>query len=95
MKYIMGTTTRVNRVETSKPKISDQARPEKIGSMMIGTAPGIAALAVSKIGRRRTTRLSMIASNSERPRESDRWMKSTKMIESRVTIPASVPSIFD
>ena len=48
----------------------------------------MAALAVSRIGRRRTTRLSMIASNSDRPPASDRWMKSTRMIESRVTMPA-------
>jgi hypothetical protein len=63
--------------------------------MMIGTAPSIAALAVSRIGRRRTTRLSMMASNSDRPRDRDRWMKSTRMIESRVTIPerAIIPII--
>ena len=30
----------------------------------------------------------MIASKSDRPRDSDKWMKSTRMIESRVTIPA-------
>ena len=75
-------------VEANSPKISDQARPEKIGSMMIGTAPSMAAQAVSRIGRRRTTRLSIIASNKECPRLSDRWMKSTRMIESRVTMPA-------
>ena len=33
----------MNSVEANRPKISDQARPEKIGSMMIGTAPSMAA----------------------------------------------------
>ena len=74
----------VKTVDAKRTKISDP----KTGSMMIGTVPSIAAAAVSRIGRKRTTRLSMIASNSERPRESERWMKSTKRIESRVTIPA-------
>ena len=36
-------TNKVKSVEANSPKISDQARPEKIGSMIIGTAPSIAA----------------------------------------------------
>ena len=48
----------------------------------------MAAAAVSRIGRKRTTRLSMMASKSVRPRASERWMKSTRMIELRVTMPA-------
>jgi hypothetical protein len=64
-------TNSVKTVEANKPKIRDQPRPEKIGSNVIGTLESIAALAVRRIGRSRTTRLSMIASKTGRPRRDE------------------------
>ena len=80
-------TNRVKIVLAMSPKISDQPNPEKIGSSVTGMADSIAAPAVKRIGRNRTTRLSRIASKSGRPAATACSMKSTKMIESRVTIP--------
>ena len=75
--------------EAKSPNISAQASPEKIGSIMIGTAPSIAALAVRSIGRSLTTQLSMIASDRVLPLESDACMKSTRIMEFLVTMPES------
>ena len=55
---VAGMTNNVKMVEATRPKISDQPRPEKIGSSKIGIAYSMAAQAVSRIGRRRTARLS-------------------------------------
>ena len=74
-------------VEANRPKINDQANPEKIGSRAMGTALSMAVPVVSRIGLSRTTRDSMMASYRLRPRRNDSRMKSTRMIESRVTIP--------
>ena len=58
----------MNAVETTSPKISDQASPLNTGSRVIGQAPSIAAPAVSRIGRNRTAPLSISASFSVAPR---------------------------
>jgi hypothetical protein len=47
----MGTTTRVKTVETTRPKMSAQARPEKMGSRVIGQAARTEVIEVRKIGR--------------------------------------------
>jgi len=66
-----------------------QARPEKIGSRVIGHAPSSAAPAVSTIGRSRCAPLSAIASANGTPACSRVRMKSMRMIALRTTMPAS------
>ena len=55
---------------------------------MITIDPNIAALAVSKMGRKRTAPASRMASRRDKPRSWLKWMKSMRMIELRTTIPA-------
>jgi hypothetical protein len=60
-------TNSVNIVEANEPKMSDQAKPEKIGSMAMGAAESMAVAEVNRMGRSSTTRLSMMASKSDLP----------------------------
>ena len=76
-------------METNNPNISDQARPLKIGSRVIGQAPSNAAAAVRAMGRNRTAPDSRMASFTEAPRSTAVLMKSTRMIPFRTTMPAS------
>ncbi len=71
------------------PNTNDHASPEKIGSKTITQAPITAAPAVSTIGRRRTAPASRQASRTLIPRARFSWMKSTRRIEFRTTMPAS------
>ena len=50
---MMGITSNVNAVEAERPKMRAQARPEKIGSNVMGQAPKAVDMAVNKIGRMR------------------------------------------
>ncbi len=55
--YVTGIKKSVKIVEDTRPKIKDQARPEKIGSSVMGRLDSKAAPAGSNIGRSLTTRL--------------------------------------
>ena len=82
-------TTSVSRVETRMPKISDTARPLKIGSSRMKKAPIIAASPVSAIGWARTAAASTTASRERPPCATCSSMKSTSRMELRTMMPAS------
>jgi hypothetical protein len=50
MKYTMGTTISVKKVETAMPKIKAQASPEKMGSRVMDQAASMAPREVRTIG---------------------------------------------
>ena len=60
-------TTTVKIVEVRRPKMIDQARPEKIGSSVMTQLPSRVVPAVSRMGLVRTATLRMIAYFSGRP----------------------------
>ena len=82
-------TSRVSRVDTKIPKISDTAKPLKIGSSRMKRAPSVADRAVSKIGCARVMAEFTTASFKSIPLATCRLIKSTNKIELRTMIPAS------
>ena len=88
MKYTKGTTTRVRRVDARAPNIRAMARPSKIGSKRMTTAPTTTVPAVRRIGRSRTLPASTTASAKDRPRARASSTKSISRTELRTMIPA-------
>jgi len=70
------------------PKISEVARPLKIGSSRMNRAPSIAATAVKRIGCARVEAERTTASFSGMPSATLRLTKSTSRIELRTMMPA-------
>jgi hypothetical protein len=82
-------TTRVKcTVEASNPNIRVQARPEKIGSSVMGQAPkAVVVAAVSRMGRMRMAPLCKIASSKGSPFLRASWMNSIRTMALRMTMP--------
>ena len=81
MKYNNGTTSRVKKVDVIVPPINEMARPWKIGSERMITAPNATAPAVSSIGVVLTAPASMIACLSGIPSLIRMLIKSINNIE--------------
>jgi len=73
--------------EANKPKIRAQARPEKIGSRVIGQAPKAVVIAVNTIGRMQIAPLCRIASFTSIFSASESWINSIRTTEFLITIP--------
>ena len=83
-----GMTSRVSRVDTVPPNISEMAMPWKIGSNRITLEPSSRAKAVMRIGRVRALQARMTASRTGAPACTSCLAKSTSRMELRTMIPA-------
>ncbi len=88
MKYSKGITNRVSAVDTKIPKMSEMAKPLKMGSSKMKNAPIIAAKPVNTIGCARVMAEATTASFNATPCETCKRMKSTNKIELRTMMPA-------
>jgi hypothetical protein len=77
----------VKAVDAARPKMRAQARPEKMGSRVMGQAPRAVVTAVSRMGRMRAAPLCSTASRRGRPSLRLSWMNSMSTRELRITMP--------